>query len=624
LHLSNFTVGAVFAQQDVLQTVGNGWRREWRPGVTGIPLGQQAVFARKKFNVGVNRNWEKMRNWKIGARLAAGFALVLALAAVMTGVGVWRLQAVAQATQDMAGVPLAKERMISDWYRNVFSGIRRTTAVVKSADPSLAPFFAADAAESAKGAAELQDKIEPLLNGDEAVLWKIIKEKRKAFLATRDAATKAKVDGNTEAAANILDQRYLPASKEYLAVIQQLLEMQRQSINTTAANIQDTFLASRTLMLMLGSLALVLGALASWRLSVGITRPLTNAVRVARAVADGDLTSDITVTSKDETGQLMQALKDMNNHLARMICELRDGIETIAIASREVASGNQDLSSRTEQQASSLEETASSMEELTATVKQNADNAQQANQLAGSASDIAAKGGAVVGEVVITMESINESSKKVVDIIGVIDSIAFQTNILALNAAVEAARAGEQGRGFAVVATEVRSLAQRSAAAAKEIKTLIDDSVGKVGAGAKLVNQAGATMDQVVESVKRVTDIMGEITSASREQTSGIEQINQAISQMDQVTQQNAALVEEAAAASEGMQDQSRKLADAVGMFKIDNARFVSPTTVTPATQPKRPRPVKPVPVKTARPPLTQPGRSTSRPVASADQWEQF
>jgi methyl-accepting chemotaxis protein len=565
-----------------------------------------------------------MGNWKIGARLAAGFALVLALAAVMTGVGVWRLQAVAQATQDMAGVPLAKERLISDWYRNVFSGTRRTTAVVKSSDPSLGQFFAADAAESTKGAAELQDKIEPLLSGDEVALWKTIKEKRKAFISTRDVAIKAKADGNTEEAARILDQQYLPAAKEYTAVIQKLLEMQRQHINTTAADIQDTFLGSRNLLFMLGALAMVLGAVTSWRLTVGITRPLINAVRVARAVAEGDLTSDITVTSKDETGQLMQALKDMNNHLARMICELRNGIDAIAIASREVASGNQDLSSRTEQQASSLEETASSMEELTSTVQQNADNAQQANQLAGSASDIAAKGGAVVGEVVVTMESINESSKKIVDIIGVIDSIAFQTNILALNAAVEAARAGEQGRGFAVVATEVRSLAQRSAAAAKEITTLIDDSVRKVGAGAKLVNQAGATMGEIVESVKRVTDIMGEITAASREQTSGIEQINQAISQMDQVTQQNAALVEEAAAASDAMQDQSRKLADAVGVFKVDNARFVSPATVTTATQPKRPRSVKPVPVKTARPPLTQPGRITSRPVGSAEEWEQF
>jgi len=259
----------------------------------------------------------------------------------------------------------------------------------------------------------------------------------------------------------------------------------------------------------------------------------------------------------------------MNESLARTVGHVRAGSETIDVASREIAMGNADLSARTETQASSLQETASSMEELTQTVKQNAENAKEANQLVVSASDFALKGGAVVSQVVDTMGSIKESSRKIVDIIGVIDGIAFQTNILALNAAVEAARAGEQGRGFAVVASEVRSLAQRSASAAKEIKTLINDSVEKVEAGGKLVDEAGATMGQVVTSVKQVADIMADITAASLEQSTGIEEINHAIAQMDEVTQQNAALVEQAAAAAQSMQDQANQLAQAVSVFNL-------------------------------------------------------
>ncbi|HWU96881.1 MAG TPA: methyl-accepting chemotaxis protein [Oxalicibacterium sp.] len=302
-----------------------------------------------------------------------------------------------------------------------------------------------------------------------------------------------------------------------------------------------------------------------------IARPLHEAVQVAKSVAAGDLTQRIHVTSTNETGQLLQALKEMNDSLARTVSAVRHGTETITVASSEIATGNADLSSRTESQAGSLEETASSMEELTSTVRQNADNARQANQLVLTASEVAIKGGSVVSQVVDTMGSINQSSKKIVDIISVIDSIAFQTNILALNAAVEAARAGEQGRGFAVVASEVRSLAQRSAGAAKEIKELIGDSVSKVDAGSKLVDEAGVTMDEIVNSVKRVADIMSEITAASQEQSSGIEQINQAITQMDEITQQNAALVEEAAAAAQSLQDQATDLSRAVSIFRINN-----------------------------------------------------
>ncbi|MDW5442259.1 methyl-accepting chemotaxis protein [Polaromonas sp. SM01] len=349
-------------------------------------------------------------------------------------------------------------------------------------------------------------------------------------------------------------------------------------------------------------------------ISRAITRPLGQALVLAQTVAAGDLSSNIEVTSKDETGQLMQALQAMNTSLAKVVGEVRQGTDTIATASSQIAAGNQDLSSRTEEQASSLEETAASMEELTSTVKQNADNARQANQLAVSASSVAVRGGSVVAEVVGTMGAINASSRKIVDIIGVIDGIAFQTNILALNAAVEAARAGEQGRGFAVVAAEVRNLAQRSAAAAKEIKTLIGDSVDKVEEGSKQVAEAGKTMDEIVDSVKRVTDIMAEITAASQEQTSGIEQINQAITQMDQVTQQNAALVEEAAAAA-SLQEQASGLSQVVSVFKLDGAQGQS----IHVAQARRSTPAKPRGAPMQPPPAKQ---AIAAPAAG--DWETF
>ena len=364
-----------------------------------------------------------------------------------------------------------------------------------------------------------------------------------------------------------------------------------------------------------GLLAIVLAALtATWQ-TRNITGPLRRAVTVAQQVAAGDLTVDVQVDSHDETGQLLEALKRMNASLGEIVGEVRAGTDTIATASAQISSGNLDLSARTEQQAGSLEETASSMEELTSTVKQNADNARQANQLAVSASEVAVKGGAVVSEVVDTMGAINESARKIVDIIAVIDGIAFQTNILALNAAVEAARAGEQGRGFAVVANEVRNLAQRSATAAKEIKMLIDNSVEKVDLGSRLVGQAGSTMDEVVASVRRVTDIIGEIASASEEQRSGIEQVNQAINDMDEVTQQNAALVEEAAAASASMQDQADKLSQVVSVFKLKSGAAAAPLG-RPAAVVKRAAP-SPAPRALAR----KPARAAAEQV---EEWEAF
>ena len=308
-----------------------------------------------------------------------------------------------------------------------------------------------------------------------------------------------------------------------------------------------------------------------------VTQPLASGVQVARGIAAGDLTQRIEVSSTNEIGELQQALKDMNASLVRIVGQVRQGTDTIYSASRDIASGNLDLSSRTELQAQALEKTALSMQELTDTVNQNADHARQANQLVQSASAVAVKGGAVVSQVVVTMESIDAASRKIVDIIGVIDGIAFQTNILALNAAVEAARAGEQGRGFAVVATEVRSLAQRSAEAAKEIKSLIGDSVQQADAGTALVHQAGTTMAEIVESIKQVTHIMGDIVVASAGQTDGISRVNVAISEMNSVTQQNAALVEQAAAGAQSLQDQAEHLEGVVGVFKLEGAPGATP-----------------------------------------------
>ncbi|HTH44127.1 MAG TPA: methyl-accepting chemotaxis protein, partial [Oxalicibacterium sp.] len=378
-----------------------------------------------------------------------------------------------------------------------------------------------------------------------------------------------------------------PVQSAYFSALDALADYQAELMEKSGEEANAQADKAKLELELLAAAAIFLSVLFAFFATRSITRPLGQAVELARKVADGDLTGRIEVHSRDETGQLLQALKDMNEGLVRIVAQVRIGTDTIATASGQIATGNLDLSSRTEEQASSLEETASSMEELTSTVKQNADNARQSNQLVLSASEVAMKGGQVVSQVVETMGSINESANKIVDIIGVIDGIAFQTNILALNAAVEAARAGEQGRGFAVVASEVRSLAQRSANAAKEIKALIGDSVDKVSVGSRLVNEAGATMREVVESVRRVTDIMSEITAASQEQTAGIEQINQAVMQMDQVTQQNAALVEEAAAAAESLQDQADKLSDVVSVFKLDGAALMQVQVSAPARLPR-------------------------------------
>ena len=568
-----------------------------------------------------------LTNLRIGSRLALGFAIVLGLSIVITVIGIFNLNAVADAAEQMLDEPIKKERLASDWSRNINVAVTRTSAIAKSTDMTLVPFFAQHAEMTTKSTAEVVKKLEPELKTEkEKQAYAKAMEVRKTYLSSRDTVIKLKAEGKLEEASTLLEKTYLPAAESYQASVSEFVSMQRAQLDELAGDIKKLREDSRNRIALLALMCVAFGVVIAVWLTRSITRPIQEAVISARRVADGDLTGQIDVKSKDEVGQLQQALKDMTGNLLRIVGEIRKVTESITTSSSEIASGNQDLSSRTEQQASSLEETASSMEELTSTVKQNADNARQANQLAITAADVAVKGGEVVAQVVDTMSAIDASSKKIVDIISVIDGIAFQTNILALNAAVEAARAGEQGRGFAVVATEVRSLAQRSSAAAKEIKNLIGDSVYKVDSGTALAAQAGKTMEDVVASIRRVTDIVAEITAASSEQSAGIEQVNQAIAQMDQVTQQNAALVEEAAAASESMHDQSQQLSRAVSEFKLSS----EPVLATAARQaPRAAAPTVPA-VRT----MASTGRAITAPVsrsrqvvapaATGGEWEEF
>ncbi|MBK4736211.1 methyl-accepting chemotaxis protein [Noviherbaspirillum pedocola] len=510
-----------------------------------------------------------LSNVKISTRLIFGFGIVLLLAIVAVLVGIAQLKTVADATRQMMEKPIAKERLAADMYRNTFGSVRRTNAIIKSSDLSLAQYFAKDAAEVTRSNDEIQKKLEAvLISPQEKAVYAHILELRKEYLKSRNDAIKLKNDGDIEGSNRILEERYVPSSTKYEEGLREMVQYQRKEMDQYAQQINEAYQTGLKLLvgltILLAAFAIVCAAL----ITRSITRSLHIAVAVTGSIADGDLTTRIDDRGRDEVARLMGGLRAMNAGLLRVVSGVQASAREVANRSSEIAQGNLNLSSRTEEQAASLEETASSMEELTSTVRQTADNARQANTLAVSASDVAVKGGKVVSEVVTTMNSINHSARKIADIIGVIDGIAFQTNILALNAAVEAARAGEQGRGFAVVATEVRTLAQRSAAAAKEIKELINTSVEKVDAGSKLVNQAGTTMDEIVESVKRVTDIMAEIMAATQEQSAGIDQVNTVIGQMDQVTQQNAALVEEAAAAAESLQAQAAHLANEVGFFK--------------------------------------------------------
>ncbi|MBY0242415.1 MAG: MCP four helix bundle domain-containing protein [Burkholderiaceae bacterium] len=512
----------------------------------------------------------KFSDLRIGTRLGAGFGVMMLLMMMMTIAGIWRLDTVGDVTDELVDSAMAKERLTAEWHNLISVSGGRVLAFARNPELVETREDAEHAAATRVRVNAIQQQLETLLSSpDEKALLAAVVVARKPYAVSRDQLFKFKKAGEQEAAVQLAATVMTQQFNAYLAAVSAIGRHEAEIGRAMAQEVRRENRDSMVSLLVMAAGAMLCGVWCAWALTRSITGPLRQAVQVAKTVASGNLGSAIDVSSKDETGEVLLALKEMNASLVHIVGQVRGGTDTIATASGQIASGNLDLSSRTERQASSLQQTASSMEQLTAAVRQNGDNSRQAHALALSASAVAQKGGQVVSQVVGTMGEINASAQKIADIIGVIDGIAFQTNILALNAAVEAARAGEQGRGFAVVATEVRNLAQRSATAAKEIKTLIVDSVSKVENGAKLVDQAGATMEDIVGHVRRVTDLIGDITAASAEQSTGLGQINDAISEMDQVTQQNAALVEEAAAAADALQEQSTALARLVSSFTL-------------------------------------------------------
>ena len=517
-----------------------------------------------------------IKNVSIGQRLALGFGVLIFLLLTLAGLSYLGISSLNHEVETMVDTRYPKTVVANGIKADVSEATRSMLNVLIMSDPAqiqkeLANIQSANASAT-KALAELSSTTTDAKGRE---ILKAITDIRNRFNPGQATFVGLINEDKKDDAMVKFMFSLRPQQNKYFEQLDRFVAFQHAEMATAGA--EASALTRRTqlsiMLLALGAafISLIVAVLATR----SITGPLKQAVIIARRVANGDLTSEIEVNSTDETGQMMAALQDMNASLIKIVAEVRAGTDSIAEASSEIAMGNLDLSARTEQQANSLGQTSGAMRELTGTVQQNADNARQANQLAAKASEVAVRGGSVVSHVVETMGSITASSKKIVDIIGVIDGIAFQTNILALNAAVEAARAGEQGRGFAVVAAEVRNLAQRSASAAKEIKALIGDSVSKVREGSTLVEQAGVTMEEVVASVRRVTDIMGEITSASQEQSAGIASVNTTIVEMDETTQQNAALVEEAAAAAASMQDQAANLARVVSVFKLGNESAV-------------------------------------------------
>ncbi|QNN57640.1 HAMP domain-containing protein [Diaphorobacter ruginosibacter] len=509
----------------------------------------------------------KFANAKVGVRLGFAFSLILLITLVIAGMGVWRLQELADTTRQLTTVDNDRLRAAIKWHDAVEQNWLRTQTALLDSDIGNLPSWKEDIRKTVEATDIARKTLVDLVSGEGAELLKQVDTAREAYRKVRETLLSQHSAGQD--VSDPVERELRPLAEAYIGAIDRMEERQLMLYERTRDEAEQKATQGRRIVIAATIVALLLGIVLSYLLTRSITGPLQLAAQRAGQIAEGDLTQPIDADGKDEAARLLQALQHMQSNLSQLVSGVRANAESVAIASTEISEGNNNLSVRTEQQASALEETAASMEELGSTVRQNADNARQANHLAMNASSVAVEGGQVVAEVVDTMKGINDSSRKIADIIGVIDGIAFQTNILALNAAVEAARAGEQGRGFAVVAGEVRSLAQRSAEAAKEIKALITASVERVEQGTLLVDKAGATMTEVVTAIRRVTDIMGEISAASSEQSAGVSQVGEAITQMDHATQQNAALVEESAAAADSLKTQAAQLVQAVAVFRI-------------------------------------------------------
>jgi methyl-accepting chemotaxis protein len=508
-----------------------------------------------------------LRHVNIGRRLALAFSAILLILAMAVGVGIWRLEQLTKTARSLGTVESEKLSLAIRWRALVELNWARTQGAVR-ADAARLPTWQAEMDKSSADFNDDQVRLRELVKGTAgAALAVDIDAAREIYRKTRSDMLKRKKAGEDVTAT--LDGEVRTQSLAYLAAIDKFVQQEQRDVEAALHGAERNALEGELILGVGGAAALMLSALLAWMLARSIVQPLRQAVHSARLIATGDLTERIESHGSDEATTLLDALRDMQGSLGQVVSGVRRNSEQVAVASGEIAQGNQDLSQRTEEQASALQETAATMDQLGTTVRHNADNARQANELALGASAVAARGGQAVSQVVDTMKGINDSSQRIADITGVIDGIAFQTNILALNAAVEAARAGEQGRGFAVVASEVRSLAQRSAQAAKEIKGLIGASVEQVGKGTAQVDEAGQTMNEIVEAIRHVSAIVAEISSASAEQSEGVGQVGQAVNQMDQVTQQNSALVEESAAAAESLRQQAAQLVQAVAVFKL-------------------------------------------------------
>jgi methyl-accepting chemotaxis protein len=528
---------------------------------------------------------------RIGPRLALAFGVLVAVLIILAGITFQQLESI-NGDNDRIRELQRRATLAGDWSGLVELNASRALGVARSnGDAAVDALYAQPMKATSEQITKLQEELTGLIDSDQGrALLAAIGAQRKTYVDSR-AEVLAKIrNGDLDAAQRQIDSQMLPAAGAYGTSIGNLVNYQQERVAAGLATLQTSVRNAEFLVVLLSLFGAALAATFGWLITRSITQPLALTVQATDRVAQGDLTYSISPSGRDEMSDLLRSLSRMQDSLRKMVGEVRVGSDSIGTASVQIATGNQDLSGRTEQTASKLQQAAASLEQLTGTVGQTADSARTANQLAASASESARRGGSVVADVVSTMDEITTSSKKIADIIGTIDGIAFQTNILALNAAVEAARAGEQGRGFAVVAGEVRTLAQRSAEAAKQIKSLIQASVERVETGSRLVQDAGSAMGEIVGGVQRVTDVIGEISAATSEQSAGLRQVNEAVAQLDQMTQQNAALVEESAAAAESMADQSRRLTEVVRSFKLHqdhNAAAPAARTPSPAASPR-------------------------------------